>query len=105
MNGLAYFPWIALAGACLTAVTFLVMWSIAEMRLDREADTVHYLTSALEECEHELVQERAALDRIAAALNDENDKLVRELAAAKREVNRLQHNTVVVTDNAIAGKR
>lgn len=102
MNGL---PWAALFAACVIALTFMILWAIAETRIDREADTVHYLTAALEECEDELVQERAALDRIAAALNDENDKLVRELAAAKREVNRLQHNTVVVTDNAIAGKR
>lgn len=105
MKSLAYFPWIALAGACLVAVTFLILWGIAEHRIDREADTVHYLTAALEECEDELVQERAALDRIAQTLNDESAALVRELAAAKREVNRLQHNTVVVTDNAIAGKR
>lgn len=95
MIGLGYFPWIALAGACLTAVTFLIMWSIAEMRLDKEAETVHYLTNALEECEHELVQERAALDHIAHTLNTENDKLVRELAAAKRENNRLQRASVV----------
>lgn len=93
MKSLAYFPWIALAGACLVAVTFLILWGIAEHRLDKEADAVHALTEALEECEDELLIERLRLDeaREEIAMQDrENNHLLRELGAAKREVNRLK---------------
>lgn len=93
MKLLAYFPWIALAGACLVAVTFLILWGIAEHRLDEEAGMVHDLTEALEECEDELLIERLRLDeaREEIAMQDrENNHLLRELGAAKREVNRLK---------------
>lgn len=90
MNGL---PWAALFAACVIALTFMILWAIAETRIDREADTVHYLTAALEECEDELLIERLRLDeaREEIAMQDrENNHLLRELGAAKREINRLK---------------
>lgn len=93
MKSLAYFPWVALFAACVIALTFLILWAIAEHRLDKEADAVHALTEALEECEDELLIERLRLDeaREEIAMQDrENNHLLRELGAAKREINRLK---------------
>ena len=84
----AYIPWTALAAACMLAVTFLVLWSIAEIRLDDLADAVDDLAGALEECEDDLQVERMRLDEARE-----------EIGARDREIRRLNALITSITNH------
>lgn len=84
----AYIPWTALAAACMLAVTFLVLWSIAEIRVDRQADLIDDLADAVEECEDDLQAERMR-----------SDEAREEIGVRDREIRRLNALITSITNH------
>lgn len=83
-----YVPWTALAATCMIAVTFLVLWSIAEVRGDRQADLIDDLADAVDECEDDLQVERMRLDEARE-----------EIGVRDREIRRLNALITSITNH------
>lgn len=94
---LANFPWYLLLAVSLTALTFLILWSISEVSQDRQADLILELAAALEDAEDDLATSRLT-EHIAV---NEADLLRLELEQTR---NRITPATVIDMTTHPAGK-